>query len=67
MPPSISKYLLIVEQEDCLICVDEAYADFCDFTALDLFQKHENLVICRTFSKWLLHFHDNAIFLVVKW
>eukprot|EP00039_Didymoeca_costata_P028177 m.20251 g.20251 ORF g.20251 m.20251 type:complete len:603 (-) comp6786_c0_seq2:959-2767(-) len=39
-------------KEDCLICVDEAYADFCDFTALDLFQKHENLVICRTFSKW---------------
>ena len=39
-------------QENCLVVVDEAYADFCDTTALDLFAKHNNLIICRTFSKW---------------
>ncbi|EGD72613.1 hypothetical protein PTSG_04348 [Salpingoeca rosetta] len=39
-------------QEDCLIIVDEAYADFCDETAMSLFGKHDNLIICRTMSKW---------------
>ncbi len=39
-------------QEDCVVVVDEAYADFCDVTAIDLLAQHDNLVVTRTFSKW---------------
>ena len=42
----------LILQEDCLLVCDEAYADFCDVTALSLFSKYENLIVCRTFSKW---------------
>jgi HAD superfamily hydrolase (TIGR01548 family) len=42
----------LILQEDCLLVADEAYADFCDVTALDLFRKYDNLIVCRTFSKW---------------
>ncbi len=31
--------------------VDEAYADFSDFNALDLVRRHENVVVTRTLSK----------------
>lgn len=39
-------------KEDCLLVVDEAYADFCDTTAMPLLATHQNLMVCRTFSKW---------------
>ena len=42
----------LILQEDCLLVADEAYADFCDVTALSLFSKYDNLIVCRTFSKW---------------
>ena len=32
--------------------MDEAYAEFCDVSAVDLVGKHDNLVVARTFSKW---------------
>ena len=49
LPNSACEQIL---QEDCLLVCDEAYADFCDVTALDLFSKYDNLIVCRTFSKW---------------
>ena len=39
-------------QEEALIVVDEAYAEFADSTAFPLIAQHSNLVILRTFSKW---------------
>ena len=39
-------------QEEALIVVDEAYAEFADSTAFSLIAQHSNLVIMRTFSKW---------------
>ncbi len=36
---------------DGLLVVDEAYADFNGFTALELVKRHENVVITRTLSK----------------
>ncbi len=36
---------------DGLLVVDEAYADFNDFNALDLVKRHENVVVTRTLSK----------------
>ncbi|QDT58379.1 Histidinol-phosphate aminotransferase [Stieleria bergensis] len=35
----------------CPLVVDEAYADFADSNCLDLVQKHDNLLVTRTFSK----------------
>ncbi|MBN1785723.1 MAG: histidinol-phosphate aminotransferase family protein [Candidatus Methanofastidiosa archaeon] len=38
-----------------VIVVDEAYAEFTDFTAIELVESYENLVVLRTFSKvWSL-------------
>jgi histidinol-phosphate aminotransferase len=37
---------------DCLVVVDEAYAEFSGTTALPLLERWSNLVILRTFSKW---------------
>ncbi len=34
-----------------LVIVDEAYADFADYSLKDLVRKHENLVVLRTMSK----------------
>ena len=34
-----------------LLCVDEAYADFCDVTAMSIVAQHPNLMVCRTFSR----------------
>eukprot|EP00730_Choanoeca_flexa_P017499 TRINITY_DN843_c0_g1_i1.p1 TRINITY_DN843_c0_g1~~TRINITY_DN843_c0_g1_i1.p1 ORF type:complete len:373 (+),score=100.27 TRINITY_DN843_c0_g1_i1:84-1202(+) len=39
-------------KEEAIIVIDEAYAEFCDVTAMDLFGKYDNLVVSRTFSKW---------------
>lgn len=38
--------------EDCIVCVDEAYADFAGCSADELLKEHPNLIVCRTFSKW---------------
>ena len=34
-----------------LLVIDEAYVDFAEFSALELVQKHANVVVTRTFSK----------------
>lgn len=41
-------------RENCIVVVDEAYADFAENSALDVFrlQKFPNLIVLRTFSKW---------------
>ena len=39
-------------QEDAMIVVDEAYADFAGCSADVLLAKYPNLMVCRTFSKW---------------
>jgi histidinol-phosphate aminotransferase len=38
-------------QTDCIVVVDEAYAEFSGQTVCDLVPKYENLIISRTFSK----------------
>jgi histidinol-phosphate aminotransferase len=37
---------------DALVVVDEAYAEFCDCSFVELVPRHENLAVLRTFSKW---------------
>lgn len=39
-------------QEDVLVVVDEAYAEFSRISAAELLHKFPNLIILRTFSKW---------------
>jgi len=39
-------------QEECLVVIDEAYAEFAEESALPLVKKHSNLMVMRTFSKW---------------
>lgn len=42
----------ILKETDCILVVDEAYADFCDVTAMNLVGEHDNLIVTRTLSKW---------------
>ena len=37
---------------EALVVVDEAYAEFAGTSALPLLERHGNLVVLRTFSKW---------------
>ena len=37
---------------DALVVVDEAYAEFAGTSAIPLLDRHPNLVVMRTFSKW---------------
>lgn len=37
---------------DCLVVVDEAYAEFAGRSVLPLLERHPNLVVLRTMSKW---------------
>lgn len=41
----------IAESVDCIVFVDEAYADFSDKSLLSLAKKHDNIVVGRTMSK----------------
>lgn len=41
----------LLDSTDALVMVDEAYFEFARVTVLPLLEKHENLVILRTFSK----------------
>ena len=34
-----------------VVVIDEAYADFCDFTCMDIALELDNVLVCRTFSK----------------
>ncbi|MHA1208373.1 MAG: histidinol-phosphate transaminase [Candidatus Freyarchaeota archaeon] len=41
----------IVKESGCIVVVDEAYADFADYTLLGWIHNYDNLVVTRTFSK----------------
>jgi len=41
----------ILKASDALVMVDEAYFEFSRYTARPLLERHENLIILRTFSK----------------
>ena len=42
---------IVKENQDVVVIVDEAYADFGDVTALELTNKYDNLLVVRTYSK----------------
>lgn len=42
---------IIKENQDVVVIIDEAYADFGDVTALELIDKYDNLLVVRTYSK----------------
>ena len=44
--------LRVLLEEQCLVIVDEAYAEFASWTAVPLLARYPNLVVMRTFSKW---------------
>jgi histidinol-phosphate aminotransferase len=48
-PPQDAVKLL--ENVDCAVMVDEAYTEFSGTSLVNLAEKHENLVVVRTFSK----------------
>lgn len=50
LPPAEIERILDANPDNIVI-VDEAYADFAPESCLSLLQKHENLLIVRTFSK----------------
>lgn len=41
----------IIKQTNCIIVIDEAYAEFSDDTMIPFIEKHDNIIILRTFSK----------------
>ena len=42
---------VIEANPEVVVIIDEAYADFCGYTALPLIDEYENLVVVQTFSK----------------
>jgi histidinol-phosphate aminotransferase len=45
------KIIKIAEKNDCLVIVDEAYADFSDFSIVDEISNFKNLLVIKTMSK----------------
>jgi histidinol-phosphate aminotransferase len=41
----------LLESTDAIVVVDEAYAEFNDHTAIDLLDRHPNLIVLKTLSK----------------
>ena len=41
----------IVEESDCIVAIDEAYADFAEYTLIKWIHKYDNLIVIRSFSK----------------
>lgn len=42
---------LLEHNKECIVIIDEAYADFGEYSAVELIDKYENLVVTQTFSK----------------
>lgn len=42
---------LLEHNKDCIVIVDEAYVDFGGYSAVELIDKYDNLVVTQTFSK----------------
>lgn len=47
----IDEIKLLLEEFPGIVIVDEAYAEYADFSAVPLLEKFDNLIILRTFSK----------------
>ncbi|MFQ6123287.1 MAG: histidinol-phosphate transaminase [Candidatus Heimdallarchaeota archaeon] len=45
------KIIEVVENENCLVAVDECYYEFYGKTVIDLVPKYENLLVLRSFTK----------------
>ena len=41
----------VVERADCVVVIDEAYAEIADYTSLPLVEANPNLIVVRTMSK----------------
>jgi len=50
-PMPLSEVDKIANETEAAVAVDEAYYEFWGKTALGLTERHDNLVVCRTFSK----------------
>lgn len=42
---------LLEHNRDCIVIIDEAYADFYGYSAVGLIEKYDNLLVTQTFSK----------------
>lgn len=42
---------IVRKNQDCVVIIDEAYADFGEVSALSLIDKYDNLLVVRTYSK----------------
>ncbi|MGN0594846.1 MAG: histidinol-phosphate transaminase [Hominimerdicola sp.] len=42
---------LLEHNQDCVVIIDEAYADFSGYSCVELIKKYENLLVTHTFSK----------------
>jgi histidinol-phosphate aminotransferase len=50
--PMTAEELEALLSTGALVVVDEAYAEFCDCSFVELVPRRENLAVLRTFSKW---------------
>jgi histidinol-phosphate aminotransferase len=50
-PVPIDAIDVLAQSVSGLLVVDEAYVDFADASALELVQRHDNVIVLRTFSK----------------
>jgi len=50
--PMSGEELEVLLSTGALVVVDEAYAEFCDCSFVELVPQRENLAVLRTFSKW---------------
>lgn len=42
---------ILEHNKDCVVIVDEAYADFAPYSAVELIKQYDNLLVTQTFSK----------------
>ena len=42
---------VIEHNQDVVVIIDEAYVDFCDYSALDLIKEYDNVLVVQTYSK----------------